>query len=357
MGCCETRWVEGPDIPPSGALREIDRGVEASRRGVLKGVAALAAALAVGASGAAEPKRIKLAFCSQLLCVIPYEVTRAAGFFRDEGLEVELVYARGGNAAMQALVGGAVDYAGTSFDVALQAFANGADIRRFASTGRLPLFALATAPKRAADLVDLKKLEGRTVGVSGLGNADHALVLYLLKKAGADPAKVQFATLGPNISEALRLGQIDAGMVQEPALSRAVKSGSRVLVNFMELADSEKYLGGPYEFMGVAVRAREREARKPEMAALARALARGLKRVQSAAASELIAALPRELTAGADMDELVTLVDRYRRSLYPTQVAIDVAAADRVTESLKIGGLIKPDVKTESVLDLSVGGS
>jgi len=132
-------------------------------------VAALAAALTVGGVGAAEPRRIKLAFCSQLLCVVPYEVTRAAGYFRDEGLEVELVYARGGNAAMQALVGGAVDYAATAFDVALQAFANGADIRRFASTGRLPLFALATAPQRAAELLDLKKLAGHTVGVSGLG--------------------------------------------------------------------------------------------------------------------------------------------------------------------------------------------
>ncbi len=358
MGCCETKWVEGPDNPPSGALQKIDLNTEVSRRGVLKGVAALAASLAFGRVGAAaELKHIKLAFCSQLLCVIPYEVTRAAGFFRDEGLEVELVYARGGNAAMQALVGGAVDYAGTAFDVALQAFANGADIRRFASTGQLPLFALVTAPNRAAELVDLKKLEGRTVGVSGLGNADHALVLYLLKKTGADPAKVQFATLGPNISEALRLGQIDAGMVQEPALGRAVKSGSRVLVNFMDIADSEKYLGGPYEFMGVAVRAREREARKTEMAALARALERGLKRVQSAPASELIAALPRELTAGADMNELVTVVDRYRRSLYPTRVTINVEACDRVAESLKISGLLKSNVKAESVLDLSVGGS
>jgi NitT/TauT family transport system substrate-binding protein len=358
MGCCETKWVEGPDIPPSGARQKIDLNTEVSRRGVLKGVAALTASLAVGRVGfAAELKHIKLAFCSQLLCVIPYEVTRAAGFFREEGLEVELVYARGGNAAMQALVGGAVDYAGTAFDVALQAFANGADIRRFASTGQLPLFALVTSPQHAADLVDLKKLEGHTVGVSGLGNADHALVLYLLKKAGADPAKIQFATLGPNISEALRQGQIDAGMVQEPALGRAVKSGSRVLVNFMDLADSEKYLGGPYEFMGVAVRAPEREARKMEMAALARALERGLKRVQSAPASELIAALPRELIAGADMNELLTVVDRYRRSLYPTRVAINVEACDRVAQSLKITGLLKSNVKAESVLDLSVGGN
>lgn len=357
MGCCETRWVEDGAIPPSGVPKGIDVSAKVTRRDVLKGMAALASTLAVGGVGAGELKHIKLAFCSQLLCVIPYEVTRAAGFFRDEGLEVELVYTRGGNAAMQALVGGAVDYAGTAFDVALQAFAHGADIRRFVSTGRLPLFALATSPKRAADLDNLKKLAGYTVGVSGLGNADHALVLAVLKKAGVDPTSVQFATLGPNISEALRLGQIDAAMVQEPALGRAVKSGSRVLVNFMDLADSQKYLGGPYEFMGVAVRAREREGRKTEMAALARALGRGLQRVQSAPVSELIAALPGELTAGADMAELVTVIDRSRRSLYPPRVTIDVAACDRVAESLRISGLVGPNVKAESVLDLSFGGN
>jgi len=358
MGCCETRWVDGPEIPASTS-RTVELATELPRRRVLTGGAVLAglgALAAHGVASAAEAKRVKLAFCSQLLCVIPYEATRAAGFFRDEGLEVELVYARGGNAAMQALVGGAVDYAGTAFDVALQAYSHGAAIRRFASTGRLPLFALATAPKRAADITEVKKLEGRTVGISGLGNADHALVLYLLRKAGADPATVQFAALGPNMSEALRLGQIDAGMVQEPALTRAEKSGSRVLVNFMDLEDSKKYLGGPYEFMGVAVREGEREKRKDEMAALSRALARGLERVQSAPAKELIEALPKELVAGADMGELVEIVGRYKGSLYPTRVAIDVAACDRVADSLKLGGLVKPDVSAESVLDLTVAG-
>jgi NitT/TauT family transport system substrate-binding protein len=359
MGCCETRWVEGGELPSPTAREAVSLETELPRRNLLTGGAVLAglgALAAPGVAAAAATKHVKLAFCSQLLCVVPYEVTRAAGFFREEGLEVELVYARGGNAAMQALVGGAVDYAGTSFDVVLQAFSNGADIRRFASTGRLPLFALATAPKRAGEITEVKALEGRVVGVSGLGNADHALMLYLLRKAGANPAKVQFATLGPNISEALRLGQIDAGMVQEPALTRAQKSGSRVLVNFMDLADSQKFLGGPYEFMGIVVRTAEREKRKDEMAALARALARGLERVHSAPAKELIDALPKELVAGADMAELTEIVARYRASLYPTGVAIDVAACDRVADSLKLGGLVKDGVKAESVLDLTIVG-
>jgi NitT/TauT family transport system substrate-binding protein len=72
-------------------------------------------------------------------CVIPYEVTRAR-HFADEGLDVRLVYTRGGNVAMQALVGGSVDYAGNASDVALQASHMEEDLP-LASTGRLPLFA------------------------------------------------------------------------------------------------------------------------------------------------------------------------------------------------------------------------
>src|SRR5437870_2726545 len=360
MGCCESRWVDGVEVPPSTSPGPLELGKEPPRRVVLKSAAALVgvgALAAGGLLGAAQSKHVTLAFCGQLLCVIPYEVARSAGYFKEEGIDIELIYSRGGSAAMQALVGGAVDYAGTAFDVALQAFARGTDIRRFASTGRLPLFALATSPQQAADTATLKSLEGRTVGVSGLGNADHALMLYLLRKSGVDPAKVAFATLGPNLSEAVRLGQIDAGMVQEPALSRLVQSGSRVIVNFMDGADAQKYLGGPYEFMGVSVRGAEREKRKTEMAGLARALEKGLQRVQTAPVKEIIAALPRELIAGADVAELSSVIERYRGSLYPRHVAIDRAACDRVAESLKIGGLIKPDVKAEALLDLSVVGS
>ena len=136
---------------------------------------------------------------------------------------------------MQALVGGAVDYAGTSFDVALQAAANGAEIRRVASTGRLPLFALAVSPEQAELINGVRGLQDRTIGISGLGNADHILVLYLLDQAGADASRVRFAAIGTNLFDALRIGQVDAGMLQEPALSLTVVAGGRELVNFMEL--------------------------------------------------------------------------------------------------------------------------
>src|SRR5215203_5195173 len=191
MGCCDKPFTVEPDEP-------LGLAPDVNRRGLLKGVAAAAGAVATlsgSASAQAQAKRIKLAFCGQLLCVVPYEVARANGHFANEGLDVELIYTRGGNAAMQSLVGSAVDYAATSLDVALQAYTRGADIRRFATTGRLPLFAAATAPNRADDIRRIEDIAGRTVGVSALGNADHALMLYLLRRANVDPARVQFATL------------------------------------------------------------------------------------------------------------------------------------------------------------------
>ncbi len=346
MSCCDQTTARIPDT-------------DVSRRALFKGAALVASVVPAvrPARSAAQTKQITLAYCSQLLCGVPYEVARSAGPFKTHGLDVQLVYTRGGNAAMQALIGGVVDYAATSLDVAIQAYANvGADIRRFAVTGRLPLFAVVTAPKTASLIQSIKDLEGRTVGVSALGNADHALTIYLLKQAGADVRKVQFATMGVNLLEALRQGQIDVGVVQEPALTLLRRAGARVLVNAMDLEDAKHYLGGSFEFMGVAVRAKEIEQRRPEMLALARALADALKTLRGMTGEQLIAALPKEMTTGLDLKEFGDILVRYRDSLYPETVSIDLDAAKRVERSLIVGGLIKSGASMSGLHDTSVAG-
>jgi NitT/TauT family transport system substrate-binding protein len=329
-----------------------------SRRSLLKGAGSVAGmagvAVATGGTVARAQTQIKLAFCSQLLCVVPYEVTRAQELFAKEGLDVELVYTRGGNAAMQALIGGAVDYAATSFDVAVQAFAKGGDIRRFATTGRLPLFALAVGPAKVDAITDIRQLEGTTVGVSALGNADHTLMLFLLQQAGADASKVEFAVLGPNLFEALRRDQVDAGMVQEPALTLIVKEGGRVLFNAMKIEDAERFLGGPYEFMGVAVRAEERDQRLEEMRALARALEAGLRLQRSAPIETIRESLPPELLVGGEGEQFDQIIAQYRESLYPESVAIDVAACQRVVDALVVGGALEAPVDLGVLLDTAV---
>src|SRR5436190_18527360 len=297
MDCCEKLTPEFTGEPENSGNNKI-----IGRRSALKRLAGLAGGIMFVSKKNAygQGRQVLLAFCGQLLCVIPYEVTRARGHVADEGLDVRLVCTRGGNVAMQALVGGSVDYAGTSFDVALQAFAHGAKISRFASTGRLPLFALASAPKMAKEIRTLKDLENRTVGVSGQGNADHILVIHLMKRAGADPDRVRFATLGANLYEPLRLAQVDAGMVQEPALTLITGAGGGVIANIMDIEEANRYLGGPYEFMGVAVRVEEREKRRDQMGRLARALAKGLRDTRTIPVKEAVAALPKELITGGN---------------------------------------------------------
>ncbi len=353
MGCCEATNPNllgvvsdpGADSGRAGGGRP-DPGADWDRRTALKTLLGAGAVIAVSGGCGSRPRDgatpLSLAFCGQLLCVVPYEVTRVRGHFADQGFDVELIYTRGGNAAVQALVGGAVDYAGSSFDVALQAAANGAAIRRVASTGRLPLFALAVAPDRSAEIDAVADLEGRTVGVSALGNADHALLLFLLDQAGADAAGVQFATVGTNLFDALRIGQVDAAMVQEPALTLITEAGGRELVNFMELDEARRHVGGAYEFMGVAVRAAERDERLDEIRRLATALERGLADTRTLPAADVVAALPAALVAGGDLGQLEAIVERYRLSLYPERVTVDLDAARRVARAQEIAGLLEP---------------
>jgi len=347
VSCCDETTARVPDT-------------DVSRRALFKGAALVASVIPAArpTPSEAQGKEIKLAYCSQLLCGVPYEVARSAGYFKNHGLDVQLVYTRGGNAAMQALVGGAVDYGATSLDVAVTAFGNaGADIRRFAVTGRLPLFAVVTAPKTASTITSVKALEGKTVGISALGNADHALTLYLLKQAGADATKVKFATLGVNLLEALRQGQVDVGLVQEPALTLLQRAGGRVLMNGMDLEDARNYLGGAFEFMGVAVRTKEFEQRRPEMIALAKALGDALKALQTMSGADIVAAFPKEMTTGLDLKEFADIIARHRASLYPDTVAIDIEAAKRVEQSLLAGGMLKPGASMTGLHDTSIVGS
>src|SRR4051812_29505103 len=345
MSCCDETTAHVPDT-------------DMSRRSLFQGAAVIASVIPAARPARAQGKQIKLAYCSQLLCGVPYEVARSGGHFKKHGLDVQIVYTRGGNAAMQALVGGAVDYAATSLDVALQAYANvNADIRRFAVTGRLPLFAVVTAPKTADQIRSIKDLEGRTVGIAALGTADHALTLYLLKQAGADAEKVRFATMGNNLLESLRQGQIDVGLVQEPALTMLKRSGARVLVNAMDLEDAKHYLGGSFEFMGVSVRAKEIEQRRPEMVALTKGLADALKALRQMTGDEVVAAFPKEMTAGLDLKEFGEIIARHRDALYPETVNIDLEAAKRVEQSLIVAGVLEhPAGRSRLHATTTVGG-
>ena len=116
------------------------------------------------------------------------------------------------------------------------------------------------------------------------------------------------------------------------------------------------YLGGAYEFMGVAVRGKEIEQRRPEMVALTAALADSLKALRAMSGEQLTAALPKEMTTGLDLKEFGDILEHRRDALYPETVKIDVDAGKRVAQSLVAGGLIKSGANIAGLYDTSIAG-
>jgi len=326
-----------------------------ARRDLLRaaGPAALAMPFVAGAARAAG-KRLQIGFCSQFLCAPPYLATSAGGFFKAEGLDAEIVYLRGSPAVVQALAGGALDYGASTFEDVVLAASRGVQLTRFLSTAKLPLFALAVAPGKAKEITSIKDLQGRTVGIVSPGSVHEGWTRTLLKQAGADPSKVRFAALGPNIYDPLRLGQVDAAWVNEPSLTLLKRQGAGVLVNFMDAADADRVFGGPYAFMGVSVRSKEAASRRDEMMAVGRAMNSGLAALQAEPPETIVKALPPPLLAGLDVGLLADVLGRYRAALYPATAALDVAACGRVVDTLLALGLIKPDLDWKRVLDLSI---
>ena len=187
MSCCTVPFSE-EHIDPEP--------ISMARRTLLTGgiPATVVAPFTIGRAMAAA-KPIRIGFCSQLLCSPPYMVAQAGGFFKAEGLDVEIVNLRGSPAVIQALAGGAIEYGASTFEDVLTAAQHGAGITRFLSTAKLPLSALAVAPGLAAEITTVAKLEGRTVGEASTGGPAEVWTRAVMKQAGADGSKVHFATL------------------------------------------------------------------------------------------------------------------------------------------------------------------
>ncbi len=286
-------------------------------------------------------EHVELAFCSQVLCILPFEVARQQGFFAAEGLDVNLVYMRGGTQAINALLAGSVDWAGTPVDLVIQTVAKGKEAVMIASTSRLPFFALVASP-RAPEVQAIRDLAGHRIGVGNLGTTDHLMAQYLLKREGVDPASVEFVALGPNLYEQLARGQVEAGMVQEPSLTLLERAGGRVLVNFMRLEDTQRFLGGAYQFMGLNTRPDVLATKAETGRKLVRALIRANRWILEQPGAAIVQAAPEDLVAGGDLEVFAAALDRYKQDLYPRDGRLVLDSVQRVIEVQQQSGAIEP---------------
>jgi ABC-type nitrate/sulfonate/bicarbonate transport system substrate-binding protein len=168
---------------------------------------------------------VRIGYVSRSILDMPYVIARDRGFFREEGLEPELIFIRAG-LTPQVLLAGGVDFA-TATGTGISAAVSGADVRLILALTDRPSFDLIAVPS----ITNIQQLRGKKVGVSGVGSLAEILARQLLVANHVPLEQVTLLPLGSSDMTyiALKAGTIDATMLQIPHKFFALDEGFRKL--------------------------------------------------------------------------------------------------------------------------------
>lgn len=224
-------------------------------------VGVFAATLIVGASIAPAADRplqkINVAFSSISGNMAPLWVTQDKGFFRKNGLDVQVILIESGTTTAQALIAGDISFATLAGPAVIQSNLRGADAVMIAGIVNTLTFQLFTEK----GITRPDQFKGKSVGVTRYGSATDFAMRYALDKYGLDANKeVAILQLGnvPALLAALEAGKIQGAMLSAPTSLRAKKMG------FPMLADLQM-LGLEYQHTSVAT-SRALIKSKPDLA-------------------------------------------------------------------------------------------
>ena len=185
------------------------------------------------AQGKPEKERIRIGYAARAVVhSIPY-VTKEAGFFREEGLQVEVVRTAG-NVAPMTLVSRDVEFSIMSAFLLLPAAVQERDLVMLAGFTRYASMYLVARP----EISTANDLRGKIVGLQRPGDAYEKNARVALRHLGLDPDKdVKFLYLGSNevMWTSLDARRVGATMLTPPSTLFARKSGMNFLVNLSDL--------------------------------------------------------------------------------------------------------------------------
>ena len=188
----------------------------------------------------AQPVKVRAVYPAVDVQYLPASLAQARGFFREEGLDVELIVMRGGTLGVQAAVGGNVDFV-MQFGSVFPAIWGGADLKILAQMTNALFFSLIVRP----EIQKIADLKGKKIGVT-IGAATFAAVRELLKLNGIDPDKgVEYVNIpgsGAKVA-ALEKGLIAATLVAPPGELKSIQAGYRRLVFFGNVLPEMSFTG------------------------------------------------------------------------------------------------------------------
>jgi NitT/TauT family transport system substrate-binding protein len=267
---------------------------------VLRITLALAAGLA--AAGAfADDKIVIMVGGVEKQIYLPARLTEELGYFKEQGLDVELQSEPAGVNAENQMLAGAVQGVVGFYDHTIDLQAKGKAAMSIVQFSQAPGEVEMVAAKLAGVIKSPADFKGRTLGVTGLGSSTNFLTQYLAVANGVKVSEITTVPVGAGNTfiAAMKQGRIDAGMTTEPTISHLVKAGeAQVLIDLRTPEGTQKALGGLYPaaclYMPTAWVAGHREQAQK----LANAFVKTLKFIASHSADEIAAKMPADFYAG-----------------------------------------------------------
>jgi NitT/TauT family transport system substrate-binding protein len=191
-----------------------------------------------GSGGSGGTKVSITSFTGSFASLSVYVANRK-GYFTKDGIDPSFINVSSGSAAMQAMLAGSANMANVAIFESLQAAAKGESTKYIvgaatSTLGELVVGKNVPLPDKAAGYpAVVKDLKGKKIGISSKSSATYYTLALALEGAGLDPNKdvtlVNAGTLSAQLT-ALKAGQIDAFMAQEPTTTQAVSGGDGTVV-------------------------------------------------------------------------------------------------------------------------------
>jgi NitT/TauT family transport system substrate-binding protein len=171
--------------------------------------AVLAGSVLLNAAGA-QAQKIRIAYSARSNTVTPLYVAADKGFFREEGLEVELIQVSPRLGAM-AVMNGDVAFT-TSFTSTFRAILQGMPLKLVLVALKKGIYFLVTRP----EIKNIQELKGKKLGIATIRGTDSIVADELLRSKGFNPALLQQIVIGDT---RLRAQALMTGVVEVVSLS------------------------------------------------------------------------------------------------------------------------------------------
>jgi len=196
---------------------------------ILRGLVALAIALVAASAMAEDVLKLAIGQRGNWENAAP-ELGQKAGFFRKQGLTLELLYTQGAGETLQAVISGSVDVGvGVGTAGVLGAYAKGAPVRAIANsmTGADDLFWYVPT---ASAIKSIKDAAGKTIAYSTNGSSTNLAVLAFIREFGVPAKPVATGSPASTFTQTMS-GQVDIGWSSPPFGVEALQQGRiRIIV-------------------------------------------------------------------------------------------------------------------------------